>query len=1407
METVSFRKRESREALNEELRFSPPKHKKLSPIGKRPQRSHSDAVSPEKLKIKINLSPKRKHAEHLDTYAKTPKESDLIGSEPKRASSLKYEVVKANDYSVIEFEQDVKARKALDIEKETEIKNNCVAVDDSAVDLDDDLGLEPGYESLNDVKQRINSSDFSNRLSRIKDLTDFHSENVSVITDNSHVDDKLKTTFDDSALNLSEANLNSSKSDPLTSSSKSRDSGFESSKTQSSPDSVPVINDNFKPDNEDYNADEFEIDPGYAECADAIKGTIPLAAFSDGSGSKLSSCQSLDVALDEDEPDYAECADALKGGAVRMRISVSNERLAANDKKSTKTKSNEHIKNSSHSELYANPQILFKKRSIALLTDRSSGEFSNRSSETDRNESFTFSSSESLHRDLKEEQTIVQAPPLPARNYSLYLDNEEAAQLLTDEAQSQNVAKDNTSDNYKDQELNHADDNPFEDFGYAAVDEVKKQIIVTAHENSGTVSANKDNKVQHEDMDVISSKEEKFNEIEDFGYASVKEAKHMKSSDKNCQESENRMEHCVSIAATEKSCSKDGAEFDFGYASVDDVRKEKSTSAESKSENLLEAEMKEKVANKEADLNDRRSSLEIAKLRHVKILEDKFGYASVNNLKRQSSELTTKTIPYSEETMNEICDTLQQNTDKSDKKLDDFGYTSVKEHSKINSEMKPYTDKTSSKPHLKLDSSDFREDDDTKLEDVDKLFTTSPVSEIVSSSFLCSTPRTVNQITPESVQFKSSRLFEDDDAPVTSIRTFDDDNAPVTSRRTLEDDSMEVTVHDMGGSCRVLRIMEKEEPETVIQKRKSIRSSQKAVSQNSDTEKSNEKEISKMSEEAKSEQDQIDIIGSKIEELRLIVSSTPAPSVSLTRAQGDELDLDAVPIDQTIGFVSVVGANQSKLTDSKAEEERESSKHFSTTVHEDFCSQNGQCMDSRQMAVDVLKLSVRTNIQKVSYRSVTDSDSDDSDLKIENLPKLVIDESVFDDSDSSESLDKNITELSQTISQLTEQIEKDINLSDTPSSSVDNRKIEETSPGLTGNAKLSCSCKDENESELGEFISDLDGSNIVGHKQIALVTCSSDGNSNEISNTISDLHECNNCSNTSEDLNERIHMSLEEVISEPIHVSLEDVLKQRHSAVFRDNSGTDINLDNNSALGVLDKAEIDRNSSFSPDNDGHGNENLREKLDDRDKIETKTNAISENQNVDNGTEIENLHLENLHLEISSNSLSCDNLLIANAGTGGLGVLVPPRPPPPVLHSPDNTEVTVSDQQVAEAIEGHEDDRMLPALRSPGSDDADQISGQLPLVFRPGSGRSPGSDDAEQISGQLPLVFRPGSGSNQTDSQDDDSPPAIPPRVRIRKHARQGKSYCKYQKCKSTLKNFEPRHEKTCFLHIGNQGRR
>ena len=1374
--------------------------------------------------------------EHIDNNAKTSKDSDLGGSEPKRASSLKYDVVKANDYSVIEFEQDVKARKALDIEKEADIKNNCLAVDDSAVDLDDDIGVEPGYESLNDVKQRINSSDFSNRLSRIKDLTDFHSANVGLTTDssNSHEEDKSKATFDDSALNLSEVNLNNSKSDPLTSSSKSKDSGFESSKTQSSPDSVPV-----KFENEEYNADELEIDPGYAECADAIKGTIPLAAFSDGSGSKLSSCQSLDAALDEDEPDYAECADALKGGAVRMRISVSNERLAANDKKSRKTKSNEHIKTSTHSELYANPQILFKKRSIALLTDRSSGEFSNRSSETDRNESFTFSSSESLHKDTKEEQTIVQAPPLPARNYSLYLDNEEAAEILPDEVVSQNISKYHSVK----EGLNQTDDNAFEDFGYAAVDEVRKQIQVTTQEISSSISENRGTKNENEDKVVNPVKDDKFNEIEDFGYASVEEAKNMKSNVRNVQDTELRIENCVSD--TKESC-KDEADFDFGYASVSDVRKEKSITSDSKSENSQVAEMREKVGNKETDFSDNRSSLEIAKLkqvkiledtfgyasvsdvrkeksvssdsksenlveakmrekvgikgtdlidnrssfeiaklRHVKILEDKFGYASVNNLKRQSNELTSKTIPYSEETINEICDTLQQNTNISDKKLDDFGYTSVKEHSKTDSEIKPNISETSNKPRLKLNSLDLTETDNAKVEYLDKQFTTSPVSEVVSSKFLCSTPGPVNQSTPQSVQDKSSKLFEDgdvrdtlrktvdenndpftprktfdddnaaftsrkvfgeDNTPVTPRRTFDEDNA-VTSRRTLADDSMEVTVHEMGGNCRVLRITEKEEPESLIQKRKSVRSSQIVVSQNIDKGKTNEiekenrstrssknvsqdidtrkpnkiaKENWEMSKEVKSEiePDQIDILSSKIEELKLIVSSATGPSFNKS---------DSVPADQNI-----VSGIQGPLADSMTEMERESFKHLSTdctTSHEHSClpksqCKKGQCKDARHMVVDALKLPTRTNIQKVSYRSVTDSDSDDSDLKIENLPKLVIDESVFDDSDSSESLDKNITELSETISHLTEQIEKDVHLSETAASVVD-KKGKANLPGLFESDKLSCSCKNEKERDLGTFISDSDCSNVVDSKDTALVSRSSNKNSNELSNTLPDSWDCNKGSKISEDFNEPVHMSLEEVISEPIHMTLEDALKQRHSGI----SGTDIN--------VVKTDELGHESLF----------NLRDTLGDRDQIESKHKAISENQNK---TEIENLHLENLHLGTSSNLSSCDESLNANDSSSGVGIAVPPRPPPPVINSPDDTEKATSGQQQADTTTDHGDSTEIPVLQSPGSDDADQGLGHLPLVFRPGS------------------------GSNQADGHEDDgSPPAIPPRVRIRKHARQG----------------------------------
>ena len=295
---------------------------------------------------------------------------------------------------------------------------------------------------------------------------------------------------------------------------------------------------------------------------------------------------------------------------------------------------------------------------------------------------------------------------------------------------------------------------------------------------------------------------------------------------------------------------------------------------------------------------------------------------------------------------------------------------------------------------------------------------------------------------------------------------------------------------------------------------------------------------------------------------------------------------------------------------------------------------------------------------------------------------------------------------------------------------------------MTENPEVSCSRTHDNETDVNEIIPDSDLSKTVDQKQ----NCSFDKNTTKLTDTISDLSETNKSLNTSEDLNEPIHMSLEEVINEPIHMTLEDVLKQRHSERFRDNSDTDINH-STGLQEILDNAD-NCSSLHVPDNIDIENEcltSLRESLLDRDKIETKHKAISESQSVNVRTEIENLHLDAIGLSL----LNCDTSLHASDRADDLVDPVPPRPPPPVFRRPDNTE---QGQHLAEESDDNEDQRTIADLRSPSS------------------------EDAEQVSDMLPLVFRPRSGSNQADSQEDDSPPAIPPRVRIRKHAKQGRSY-------------------------------
>lgn len=171
----------------------------------------------------------------------------------------------------------------------------------------------------------------------------------------------------------------------------------------------------------------------------------------------MSSCTSLDLSAEDFalEPGYAECADAIKSGAIK-KISVSHERLVDH---SVGTK-NEDIKAKGEisSEIYANPQILFRKRS-KLIEDGNLEDLRETSEKIVAIDDKSASPEKEIclavekkgkkkernSKNIKETKVVpLEAPPLPARNYSLYLENEEAEVVVQEVLQD--CARDETID-------------------------------------------------------------------------------------------------------------------------------------------------------------------------------------------------------------------------------------------------------------------------------------------------------------------------------------------------------------------------------------------------------------------------------------------------------------------------------------------------------------------------------------------------------------------------------------------------------------------------------------------------------------------------------------------------------------------------------------------------------------------------------------------------------------------------------------------------------------------------------------------------------------------------------------------------------------------------------------------------
>ena len=146
----------------------------------------------------------------------------------------------------------------------------------------------------------------------------------------------------------------------------------------------------------------------------SVLAVPPCSIYSEGSGSKISSCASLDLSAEDFilEPGYAECADAIKSGAIK-KVSVSYERLV------------DLSKHDPSSEIYANPQILFRKRSKMLEDNLADGH-----GNTDDPVGRKVEKLKDKKKKNKPKPEPVEAPPLPARNYSLYLENEEAESVV-----------------------------------------------------------------------------------------------------------------------------------------------------------------------------------------------------------------------------------------------------------------------------------------------------------------------------------------------------------------------------------------------------------------------------------------------------------------------------------------------------------------------------------------------------------------------------------------------------------------------------------------------------------------------------------------------------------------------------------------------------------------------------------------------------------------------------------------------------------------------------------------------------------------------------------------------------------------------------------------------------------------
>ncbi|KAK3611772.1 hypothetical protein CHS0354_014123 [Potamilus streckersoni] len=373
------------------------------------------------------------------------------------------------------------------------IENNCIIPDESAVDLDKAGGLmsnntyadEPGYESLDDIRKKMKERQVkSDSNSQLPDqysqthMTEFHWLKARVWGTNVHHDNScpdMASSKGDRFGHLKPGNQVDTPENLHHFCSKTSKSvldygqpnevlgkAFETTGSNTDKSAVIIVS-----DVDEDNA--FGLLPEKAQGSECNLSPNVTSQSSTSFYSFDSYEMNFEDKLEEIDPGYASYSDITKsvpeGVSSGVAVNINQNGMPPNSGESTLNVDHAQI-NMNVSDLYANPQVLIRKRSqkvhlpktellTSLIDDVDLVKDLNMNMESKLKLEDMEDSSKPDHN----EESASEPPPLPARNYSLYIEkseqldvgrgassNVESLELNTDSARTRETSTQNISE-------------------------------------------------------------------------------------------------------------------------------------------------------------------------------------------------------------------------------------------------------------------------------------------------------------------------------------------------------------------------------------------------------------------------------------------------------------------------------------------------------------------------------------------------------------------------------------------------------------------------------------------------------------------------------------------------------------------------------------------------------------------------------------------------------------------------------------------------------------------------------------------------------------------------------------------------------------------------------------------------